>query len=99
MRYYLGLSIYYVLIVLHTAIFCVSLFGCSSIDRLDMISQCQYVETEYVGGVLPSITEDAKQQGSARLGCVKHYGEGACLTRFTKTGDLQYQAICRRKSE
>lgn len=96
MKYYFGLGIFYTMLVYHAMTMLV-LSGCSSIDRLDMISQCQYVETEYVGGVLPSITEDAKQQGNARLGCVKHYGEGACLTRFLKTGDLQYQATCRRK--
>ena len=73
------------------------LTGCSTIDKLDMRSQCPYVETTYIGGVLPSITVDEENQGKARLGCVRQYGEGACLSKFTKTGDLQYQAICRRK--
>lgn len=32
----------------------------------------------------------------AEQGCVNHYGEGYCLTRFIKTGQQSYWAICGR---
>ena len=96
MKYYLGLGIFYTMVVYHAMTMLV-LSGCSTLDKLDMRSQCPYVETTYAYGVQPEFAMDDKHQGLARVGCVNHYGEGACLTKFLKTGDLQYQAICRRK--
>jgi len=49
--------------------------------------------TSYVGDFTE---EDKPHVDLARKGCIRNYGEGACLIRITKTARLSYQAICRR---
>jgi hypothetical protein len=40
---------------------------------------------------------DREHAVHAQRGCIKFYGEGACLVKLIKKGERNYYAICRRQ--
>ena len=75
------------------------LTSCTTIEhtKQDALDTCPYVEMEYAPGTIVHFSVDEEHHRSARAGCVRHYGEGACLAKITKTADRTYQVVCRRK--
>lgn len=63
---------------------------------ITVLSACPFVRMELREDSEPDRKVDEQHQRDAERGCVKYYGTGACLTRFIKTADRSYQAVCRR---
>jgi hypothetical protein len=59
--------------------------------------RCSYVPIGYMQNVMPEFKVDEFHRDSAEQGCIRRYGEHACLVSFVKTGDRSYQALCRKE--
>jgi hypothetical protein len=46
----------------------------------------------------PVDNTDKQHMGYAQKGCVKYYGEGACLVKLIKKGERNYYAVCRKST-
>lgn len=75
--------------------------GCSSPEKHEQEYwekyNCPIVVWKYLSTADKKNQDDWFAEQGARRGCIRYYGEGACLVSMTKTGKDSYYAICRRK--
>ena len=74
------------------------MFSCKSSEKVyaESVIDCPATVWKYISNAEPG-ESDSRAEHGARLGCIRHYGEGACLVVITKTGPFSYYAICRSK--
>lgn len=85
-------------IVLFVSIYLlISLSRCATDQSLSGYVQADICPFEdWVGITTENAKEFEEHAGYARAGCIRHYGEGACLIRLTYLGERSYHATCRR---
>jgi hypothetical protein len=57
---------------------------------------CPPIHWEYKDDAKRDAAYDDDLIEGLRAGCVRHYGEGACLIKVIKTGQYSFHVICRR---